>query len=72
MKNLAVAQENKKETIFIDNLDLVSGDPAEDGGADFGLVSIDIHKVNRCLARYSPCAKTTNRVPNGPARPCPK
>ena len=43
MKNLAEAQENKKETIFIDNLDLVSGDPAEDGGADFGLVSIDIY-----------------------------
>ena len=33
--------QNKK--VFIDNLDLVSGDPAEDGGADFGLVSIDIY-----------------------------
>ena len=50
MKNLAVAQENKKETIFIDNLDLVSGDPAEDGGADFGLVSIDI-SIKHDLAR---------------------
>ena len=34
--------QNKK--VFIDNLDLVSGDPAEDGGADFGLVSKDIYK----------------------------
>ena len=32
-----------KKEVFIDNLDLVSGDPAEDGGADFGLVSIDIY-----------------------------
>ena len=43
MKKLTDANENKKQKIFIDNLDLVSGDPAEDGGADFGLVSIDIY-----------------------------
>ena len=44
MKNLTEAHENEKQKIFIDNLNLVSGDPAEDGGADFGLVSIDIYK----------------------------
>ena len=37
----------------------------------FGIIAVDIryyelrenenHKVNRCLARYSPCATTTNR-----------
>ena len=42
-KNLTEADENTKQKVFIDNLDLVSGDPAEDGGADFGLVSIDIY-----------------------------
>ena len=44
MKNLTEAYVNTKQKIFIDNLDLVSGDPAEDGGADFGLVSKDIYK----------------------------
>ena len=43
MKNLTKAHETTKQKIFIGNLDLVSGDPAEDGGADFGLVSIDIY-----------------------------
>ena len=30
------------------------------------------YKVNRCLARYSSLATTTNRAPNEPARPGPK
>ena len=50
MKNLTEAYVNTKQKIFIDNLDLVSGDPAEDGGADFGLVSIDI-SIKHDLAR---------------------
>ena len=51
MKNLTEAYVNTKQKIFIDNLDLVSGDPAEDGGADFGLFSIDIYE-NKIFYQY--------------------
>ena len=35
------------------------------------LPSISLYKVNRCLARYSPRATTTNRALNKPAWPGP-
>ena len=45
-------------------------DDNDDGGCD---INGDNYKVNRCLARYSPRATTTNqptnRAPNEPAKP---
>ena len=56
MKNLTEAHENEKQKIFIDNLNLVSGDPAEDGGADFGLVSIDVYQQKLLSISCSDCS----------------
>ena len=55
MKNLTKAHETTKQKIFIGNLDLVSGDPAEDGGADFGLVSIDVYQQKLLSISCSDC-----------------